>query len=174
MLLGYLDSIRNPYTPRGGGLQKIFKCMWMCDVPAGVRNFDFHYIKFCPHLPQINIPILYKKHPILLKLGAFYHRLLKIHPIYVNWVPSSVMKPLPRSLYQNQLKSAPKGRHINLYHVNVSTPPIHPLWKIYNKSAKGGVRFLNGFAYWKTPFENHTPSAQHFDSICHRGCTHCM
>ena len=36
-------------------------------------------------LPPINIPILYKKHLIWLKLGAFYNHLLKIHPIYVSW-----------------------------------------------------------------------------------------
>ena len=30
---------------------------------------------------------------MLLKVNAFYHHLPKIHPIYANWMPSSVMKP---------------------------------------------------------------------------------
>ena len=34
----------------------------------------------------MDIPILYKKHLILLKMGAFYQNLLKKHPIYVNWM----------------------------------------------------------------------------------------
>ena len=54
-------------------------------------------------------------------MGAFYSNLLKIHPIYANWVPSSAMKlpPHPPSPYQNLQKSNPKGRHIYMYHVNV-------------------------------------------------------
>ena len=56
------------------------------------------------------------------KLGAFYNNLPKIHPIYVIWAPSSLMKT-PRSLYQISRKGAPKGRHIYVYHVNVRTPP---------------------------------------------------
>ena len=30
--------------------------------------------------------------PNFAQIGCFYHSLLKIHPIYVNWAPSSVMK----------------------------------------------------------------------------------
>ena len=63
-----------------------------------------------------------EKHPIWIKLGAFYNNLPKIHPIYVIWAPSSLMKT-PRSLYQISRKGAPKGRHIYVYHVNVRTPP---------------------------------------------------
>ena len=47
------------------------------------------YTSFCK---PISIPFSKEKHPILLKLGAFYHNLLKIHPIYVIWAPSSLMK----------------------------------------------------------------------------------
>ena len=93
------------------------------DVPADLQNFDFRYILFCPNLTPINIPILYKKYSILLKLGAFYHHLLKIHPIYVNWVPSSGMKT-PDHYTKIRKKSTPKGRHIYVYHVNVSIPPV--------------------------------------------------
>ena len=71
---------------------------------------------------HISIPFLKEKHPIWIKLGAFYNNLPKIHPIYAFWAPSSLMKT-PRSLYQISRKSAPKGRHIYVYHVNVRTPP---------------------------------------------------
>ena len=73
------------------------------------------------HLPPINIPILYKKHPILLKLGALYHHLLKIHPIYVNWVPSSVMKTpiaIPKSA-----KKHPKRQNTYTYTMSMWLPP---------------------------------------------------
>ena len=90
------------------------------DVAAGLQNFDFHCTYFCCHLPPISIPISYKKHPILLKLDAFYSNLLKIHPIYVNSAPSSVMK-IPDLLTEIHEK-CPKGRHIYIYHVNVRPP----------------------------------------------------
>ena len=56
---------------------------------------------------KISIPISYKKHPISLKLGDFSANLLNIHPIYVNWTPSSVMKT-PLAIYQNLQKSTTK------------------------------------------------------------------
>ena len=92
------------------------------DVPAGPRKSDYLYTNFLPNFPPISIPFSKEKHPILIKLGAFYNNLHKIHPIYVIWAPSSLMKT-PRSLYQISRKSAPKGRHIYVYHVNVRTPP---------------------------------------------------
>ena len=69
------------YTPpththtQGGGGWKIL----YVDAPAGLWNFDFCFA----YLPPISIPISYKNHPILLKLGIFYHNLLKKDPIYV-------------------------------------------------------------------------------------------
>ena len=92
------------------------------DVPAGPRKSDYLYTNFLPNFPPISIPFSKEKHPIWIKLGAFYNNLPKIHPIYVIWAPSSLMKT-PRSLYQISQKSAPKGRHIYVYHVNVRTPP---------------------------------------------------
>ena len=92
------------------------------DVPAGPRKSDYLYTNFLPNFPPISIPFSKEKHPIWIKLGAFYNNLPKIHPIYVIWAPSSLMKT-PRSLYQISRKSAPKGRHIYVYHVNVRTPP---------------------------------------------------
>ena len=92
------------------------------DVPAGPRKSNYLYTNFLPNFPPISIPFLEEKHPIWIKLGAFYNNLPKIHPIYVIWAPSSLMKT-PRSLYQISRKGAKKGRHIYVYHVNVRTPP---------------------------------------------------
>ena len=88
------------------------------DVPARPRKSDFLYTNYLPNFP----PRLKEKHPILTKLGAFYNNLPKIHPIYVIWAPLSLMKT-SQSLYQILQKSAPKGRHIYIYRVNVRTPP---------------------------------------------------
>ena len=107
------------YVPGGGG---VLSPKSYGDVPAGPRKSDYLYTNFLPNFPPISIPFSKEKHPILIKLGAFYNNLPKIHPIYVIWAPSSLMKT-PRSLYQISRKSAPKGRHIYVYHVNVRTPP---------------------------------------------------
>ena len=69
--------------------------------------------------PPVSIPISKEKHPILLKLGAFYHNLLKVHPIHVIWAPSSLMKT-----YQISRNSTWKGRHIYVYQVNVRIPQV--------------------------------------------------
>ena len=106
--------------PRGGGVLSPKSYM---DVPAGPRKSDYLYTNFLPNFPPISIPYSKEKHPIWIKLGAFYNNLPKIHPIYVIWAPSSLMKtPPPRLLNQISQKSAPKGRHIYVYHVNVRTP----------------------------------------------------
>ena len=126
-LLGYILK-----TPGGVLSPKSY-----VDVPAGPRKSDYLYTNFLPNFPPISIPFSKEKHPIWIKLGAFYNNLPKIHPIYVIWAPSSLMKT-PRSLYQISRKSAPKGRHIYVYHVNVRTPPG---WKrlvthVYNTSIR--------------------------------------
>ena len=103
---------------RGGGLSP----KSYVDVPAGPQKSDYLYTNFWPNFPPISIPFLKEKHPILIKLGAFYNNLPKIHPIYVIWAPSSLMKT-PRSLYQISRKSAPKGRHIYTYTMSMWEPP---------------------------------------------------
>ena len=45
-------------------------------------------IPFFAQLPTHQYTIFERKASILLKLGAFYNNLLKIHPIYVIWAPS--------------------------------------------------------------------------------------
>ena len=116
---------------RGGG---VLSPKSYVDVPAGPRKSDYLYTNFLTNFPPISIPFSEKKHPIWIKLGAFYNNLPKIHPIYVIWAPSFLMKT-PRSLYQISRKGAPKGRHIYVYHVNVRTPPP-------------GVRILQTVGSW--------------------------
>ena len=92
------------------------------DVPAGPRKSDYLYTNFLPNFPPISIPFSKEKHPIWIKLGAFYNNLPKIHPIYVIWAPSSLMKT-PRSLYQISRKRCPKRQaHIRIPY-QCETPP---------------------------------------------------
>ena len=84
------------------------------DVPARPRKSDFLYTNLLPYFPPICIPFSKEKHPILTKLGAFYRNFSKIHPIYVIWAPSSLMKTL-RLLYQFLRKSTPKRQAHNMY-----------------------------------------------------------
>ena len=64
-----------------------------------LEKFDFLYTNFSHNYPPISIPFSTEKHPILLNLVAFYHNLLKIHPIYIILAPSFLMKT-HWSLYQ--------------------------------------------------------------------------
>ena len=109
------DSLASSCVEPGGGVHQ--NRTWMC-----LPDLENLYTNFLPNFPPISIPFSKEKHPIWIKLGAFYNNLPKIHPIYVIWAPSSLMKT-PRSLYQILRKSAPKGRHIYVYYVNVRTPP---------------------------------------------------
>ena len=65
---------------KGRGSLKIFVHGCACQTP----KFWLLLYLFFLHLPPISIPISYINHQILLKLDAFYHNLLKMHPIYVN------------------------------------------------------------------------------------------
>ena len=129
--------------PVGGG---VLSPKSYVDVPAGPRKSDYLYTNFLPNFPPISIPFSKEKHPISIKLGAFYNNLPKIHPIYVIWAPSSLMKT-PRSLYQISRKSAPKGRHIYVYHVNVRTPPPGR----DSSSLSSSSRSLNLLCVWFCP-----------------------
>ena len=130
----YIFDNEPVHIPRGRG---VLSPKSYVDVPAGPRKSDYLYTNFLPNFPPISIPFSKEKHPILIKLGAFYNNLPKIHPIYVIWAPSSLMKT-PPSLYQFSRKSAPKGRHIYVYHVNVRTPPghIHNICSVKSRSSK--------------------------------------
>ena len=64
----------------------------------------------------------------MLKLGAFYQNLLKILPIYVNWLPSPVMKT-PQSLCQNLRKTwVTQKAGTYTYTMSMWVPPWHSLW----------------------------------------------
>ena len=65
-----------------GGKGSFKKCMRGCACQTS--KFWLLLYLFCPHLPPIGIPISYKKHPVLLKLGTFFYNLFKMDPIYVN------------------------------------------------------------------------------------------
>ena len=103
--------------------------------------------------PPVSIPILKEKHPILLKLGAFYHNLLKIHPIHVIWAPSSLMKT-----YQISRNSTWKGWHIYLYHVNVRPPVWRTQWYGRRRVAERKRRRNSGGGKrkeWTFEFDRH-------------------
>ena len=70
--------VTSTYMPRGGTFTKIER-----GCACRPQKLDFLYTNFSHKYPPISIPFLKQKHPILLKLGVFYHNLLKIHPIYV-------------------------------------------------------------------------------------------
>ena len=109
---------------RGGGLLSPKSYV---DVPAEPQKSDYLYTNFLPNFPPINIPFSKEKHPILTKLGAFLQHLAKNTPNFLNlgFVISDENPSPPRSLYQILRKSAPKGRHIYVYDVNVRTPRGH-------------------------------------------------
>ena len=100
-------------------------CTWICLLDS---KFDFLHTIFrtitpdnYPY-PPISRPFSKEKHLILLKLGAFYHNLLKIHPTYVIWAPSSLVKT-HLSLYQISRNSTPKRQaHLYVYRVMWALP----------------------------------------------------
>ena len=79
----FTKLILNEQSPEGGYFHQ--NCTWMC--LRDLENLTFSIPIFC----QI-FPVLKEKHPILIKLGAFYNDLSKIQSIYVIWAPSSLMK----------------------------------------------------------------------------------
>ena len=91
------------------------------DVPAGPRKSDYLCTNFLPNFPPINIPFSKEKHPILIKLGAFYNNLPKIHPIYVIWAPSSLMKTPHR--YTKFCKKVPQKAGTYTYTMSMWGPP---------------------------------------------------
>ena len=105
-------------SPRGGGLLSPKSYV---DVPAGPRKSDYLYTNFLPNFPPITIPFSKERHPILIKLGAFYNNLPKIHPIYVIWAPSSLMKTPDR--YTKFCEKAPQKVGTYTYTMSMWEPP---------------------------------------------------
>ena len=78
-LVAYFKKMYSKLGPGGGVLSP----KSYVDVPAGPRKSDYLYTDFLPNFPPISIPFSKEKHPIWIKLGAFYNNLPKIHLIYV-------------------------------------------------------------------------------------------
>ena len=79
-------------------------CTWIC-----MRNL-FLLTDFSHNYPPINTSIRKRSTKFLFKLGAFYHNLLKIRPIYVIYAPSSQMTTLRSLSYQILRNCTWKGR----------------------------------------------------------------
>ena len=77
----YLFALRESRGRKSMGKMPLYPSV-IVGLPQETQ-FDFLYTNFSHNYPPISIPFLKEKHPILLKLGAFYHNLLKIHPIHV-------------------------------------------------------------------------------------------
>ena len=55
-----------------------------------------------------------KKPPNFVQIRSFYDNLLKIHPIYVNWVPSSAMKTPPIAIPKFATTHPKRQAHIRI------------------------------------------------------------
>ena len=95
---------------------------WYMDTPAVPRESDLLYTNFLPNFPPNNIPFSKEKHPILVKLGAFYSILPKIHPIYVIWDPSSQIQP-PIAIPNFGKKCPKRQAHIRIPASQCENPP---------------------------------------------------
>ena len=94
----------------GGGTLKNFVCGYACWTLKFWLSLYLILSPFTTH----QYTNFVQKHPILLKFGAFYHHLLKINPIYVNWVPSSMMKTPPISIPKSAKKHPKRHVHISI------------------------------------------------------------
>ena len=85
-------------------------------VPShSIGKLRFHYLLLNRRVPTHQNPIFdIEKHPILPKLGTFNNNLLSVHPVYVIWALSLLMKT-HRSLCQILQKGTPKGKHVYIY-----------------------------------------------------------
>ena len=89
--------------------------------------------QFFAKFPTHQYTIFERKAPNLDQTGCFLQWFAQNTPNLCN-LGSFVSDENPRSLYQISRKSAPKGRHIYVYHVNVRTPPPGSLGTIvHNK-----------------------------------------
>ena len=103
-----------------------FECM-LYNYRYGIQPLRYERFASCKSLQKDSFCS-----KILLKLGAFYHNLLKIHPIHVIWAPSSLMKT-----YQISRNSTWKGRHIYDY-VNVRTSPDGVTYAVIRMKKRSG------------------------------------
>ena len=95
-------------------------CMWMC-LPT-LKIWLSLYQFFCTN-PTHHYTILERIPPNFAQIGCFCYNLLKIHPIYVIWTPSSLMKN-HRSLYQISQNSIPKKAGTYTYTMSWCETPL--------------------------------------------------
>ena len=92
---------------------------WMC-LP-NLKNLTFSIPIFRP-ITHPSVYLFRQKRTKFCPNWVFFTIICSKTPNFWIWAPSSLMKT-HRSLYQISQKSTPKGRHIYVYQVNVSTPP---------------------------------------------------
>ena len=111
------------------------------DLPARRRKSYFLHTNFLPNFPLISIPFSKETHPILTKLGVSFFVFVflpKDTPKFCNLGSFVSDEPPP---YQISRKSAPKGRHIYVYYVNVRTTSLlGPCVSLLYKPGQGSVR----------------------------------
>ena len=91
-------------------------------LPEKVESPPGLYTNFLTNFPPISILFLTEKHLILTKLMIFTI-IGQNTPIFCHLGSFILDATPPPSLYQISRKSAPKGRYIYVYHVNVRNPP---------------------------------------------------
>ena len=125
-----------PGTPGGGG--SFTKIVRGC--ACRTSKSDYLYTNFLPNFPPISIPFSKEKHPIWIKLGAFYNNLPKIHPIYVIWAPSSLTKTPDR--YTKFREKVPQKAGTYRYTTSMWEPP-----RAWDSKYKG----QSYFKWWPMP-----------------------
>ena len=119
------------------------------DVPAGPRKSNYLYTNFLPNFPPISIPFSKEKHPIWIKLGAFYNNLPKMHPIYVI-SGSFVSDENPLIAIPNFAKKCPKRQaHIRIPCQCENSPPPGINWAWNMESSMYSCTFLT-WSYLRT------------------------
>ena len=101
--------------------------LWMVwIVPShSIGKWRFQCLLLNRRVPTHQNPIFdIEKHPILPKLSTFNNNLFSVHPVYVIWALSLLMKT-HRSLYQISQTRHPNGKHVYVYqyHINVRPTP---------------------------------------------------
>ena len=107
----YMTCLMTLINSDGGGIGLLSPKSYV-DVPETracrtLKNLTFGIPIFCRINHPSNIPFSIEKHPIFPKLGAFYHNLLKIHPIFQFGLLRLLLENPPIGI-QNFAKKRPK------------------------------------------------------------------
>ena len=104
----------------GGGVVTFTKIVRTCACQTSKIWLSLYQF-FAQFLTHQNTIFERKASPILTKLGALNNNLPKIHPIYVIWAPSSLMKPANR--YTKFCEKAPQEAGTYTYTKSMWEPP---------------------------------------------------